>query len=132
SLRRFLHLAGACLLVPSSIACAQSLDARHPAPLQPGANTGTVDNFVGNNYFAFTGGPGAVTVLVTYNSMGLLGNAQRSSLTVELTDDKRSWVERRTISSLKETSSTKMVGNLKVPTRLILSILPPSGGLVRA
>ncbi|MGD0736080.1 MAG: hypothetical protein ABR976_13080 [Terracidiphilus sp.] len=110
---------------------AQSLDSHHPAPLQPGENNGTVDNFVGNNYFYLTGGPGAVTIVVTYKSMGLLGNAQRSSLNIELSDEKRTWVEKRTISSLASSNSTKMVGNLKVPTRMILSVLPPSGGLVR-
>jgi hypothetical protein len=114
-----------------SAAAGQSLDARNPAPLQPGGNSGTVDNFVGSNYFYLTGGPGAVTITVSYSSMSLLGNAQRSALNIELTDDKRSWTERRTISSLKQSSSTTMTGNLKVPTRLILSIIPPSGGLVR-
>ena len=113
-------------------AWAQSLDPHHPAPLQPGDNTGTVDNFVGANYFYLTSGPGPATIIVSFKSMGLLGNAQRSSLNVELTDDKHSWVEKRTISSLAQSSTTKMVGNLKVPTRLILSVIPPSGGLVRA
>jgi hypothetical protein len=114
-----------------STAVGQSLDARTPAPLQPGSNSGTVDNFVGSNYFYLTGGPGSVVITVSYNSMSLLGNAQRSALNIELTDDKRSWTERRTISSMKQSSSTTMTGNLKVPTRLILSIIPPSGGLVR-
>jgi hypothetical protein len=119
-----------CIL-PTTAARAQSLDSHHPAPLQPGDNNGTVDNFVGSNYFYLTGGPGSVTITVSYKSMGLLGNAQRSSLNVELTDDKHSWSEKRTISSVQQSNSTKMVGNLKVPTRLILSIMPPSGGLVR-
>jgi hypothetical protein len=132
AISRILQLALAALcILPSSGAHAQSLDAHHPAPLQPGDNNGTVDNFVGANYFYLTGGPGAVNIVVGYKSMGLLGNAQRSSLNVELTDDKHSWVEKRTISSLQQSSSTKMVGNLKVPTRLILSVIPPSGGLVR-
>jgi hypothetical protein len=129
----FLSVALSSFVVLSgSAAHAQSLDSRHPAPLQPGDNTGTVDNFVGSNYFAFTGGPGTVTVTVSYSSMSPLGNAQHSSLTVELSDDKKSWTERRVISSLKESSSTKMVGDLKVPTRLILAIIPPQGGLVRS
>jgi len=130
--RSSLPLALCAFLLAASAAHTQSLDSRHPAPLQPGPNSGTVDNFVGNNYFAFSGGPGQVTVVVSYNSMSLLGNAQRSTLTVQLSDEKRSWVETRTISSLKQSSSTTMVGNLKVPTRMILSVLPPSGGLVRA
>jgi hypothetical protein len=131
-LRRFVPVFLAAFFVFTTIATAQSLDPRNPAPLQQGENSGTVDNFVGSNYFYLTGGPGSVTVSVSYSSMSLLGNAQRSSLNIELSDDKRSWVERRTISSMKQSSSTTMVGNLKVPTKLILSIIPPSGGLVRA
>jgi hypothetical protein len=122
----------ALLVLAASIATAQSLDPSNPVPLQPGDNTGTVDNFVGSNYFYLTGGPGAVTIVVSYNSMSLLGNAQRSSLNIELSDQKRTWVERRTITSMKQSSSTTMVGNLKVPTKLILSVIPPNGGLVRA
>jgi hypothetical protein len=64
--------------------------------------------------------------------MSLLGNAQRSALNIELSDDKKSWTERRTISSTKESSSATLSGNLKVPTKLILSVIPPKGGLVRA
>lgn len=130
--RGFLPLALCAFLLAASAAHPQSLDSRHPAPLQPGPNSGTVDNFVGNNYFAFSGGPGQVTVVVSYNSMSLLGNAQRSTLTIQLSDEKRSWVETRTISSLKQSNSTTMVGNLKVPTRMVLYVFPPNGGLVRA
>jgi len=125
-------LAFSCgLSLLSHSALTQSLDPRNPAPLQPGENSGTVDNFVGNNYFYFTAGPGQSTITVSYSSMSLLGNAQRSALNIELSDDKKSWTERRTISSMKQSSSTTMIGNLKVPTRLVLSVLPPSGGLVR-
>jgi len=129
--RQVLPLAISALCVLPGVS-AQSLDPHHPAPLQPGDNTGTVDNFVGSNYFYFTSGPGPATIIVSFKSMGLLGNAQRSALNVELSDDKHSWVEKRTISSVAQSSSTKMVGNLKVPTKLILSVIPPSGGLVRA
>jgi hypothetical protein len=123
----------AALLIVTAMhtASAQSLDPRSPAPLQAGENAGTVDNFVGSNYFYFTGGPGAVNIVVSYNSMSLLGNAQRSALNIELSDDKKSWTEKRTITSMKQSSSTTLTGNLKVPTRLILSVIPPSGGLVR-
>jgi hypothetical protein len=110
---------------------AQSLDPRQPAPLQPGANDGTVDNFVGANYFYLNGGPGKVVITVTYRSMSLLGNAQKASLNIELSDDKRTWTEKRTITSSGPSSSTILTGNLKAPTKLILSIIPPSGGLVR-
>jgi hypothetical protein len=125
-----LFLALSSLLV-LPVALGQSLDPRSPAPMQPGNNSGTVDNFVGSNYFYLTGGPGAVTIVVSYNSMSLLGNAQRSALNIELSDDKKTWTERRRITSERQSSSTTLTGNLKVPTRLILSVIPPSGGLVR-
>ena len=100
--------------------------------MQPGPNSGTVDNFVGNNYFYLSCGPSAVTVVVTYNSMSLLGNAQRSAPTIQLSDEKRSRVETRTISSLKQSNSATMVGNLKTPTKMSLAVFPPTGGLVRS
>ena len=131
TLTRFIFALSLSTLFILPASRAQSLDPRNPAPLQPGSNSGTVDNFVGSNYFSLTGGPGAVVITVSYNSMSLLGNAQRSALNIELSDDKKSWTERRTITSMKESSSTTMTGNLKVPTRVILSIIPPSGGLVR-
>jgi hypothetical protein len=110
---------------------AQSLDPRQPAPLQSGLNIGTVDNFVGANYFYLTGGPGKVVITVKYRSMSLLGNAQKASLNIELSDDKHTWTEKRTITSSGPSSSTVLTGNLKAPTKLILSVIPPSGGLVR-
>lgn len=122
----------ALLVLPATAVLAQSLDIHNPAPLQAGDNTGTVDNFVGSNYFYLTGGPGAVTIKVNYSSMSLLGNIQRSSLNIELSDDKRTWTERRTITSAKDSSSTTLTGNLKVATKLVLSIIPPEGGLVRS
>lgn len=132
SIQRVLPLAiGVLCAMSGSVTYPQSLDSRHPAPLQPGENKGTVDNFVGSNYFYLTGGPGSTTITVTHKSMGLLGAAQQSSLTVELTDEKRSWVTRKVISTPQQSSSTKMVGNLKQPTKMIFSIIPPSGGLVR-
>ena|ERR1035438_320125 len=92
--RRFHHLALTSLLaLPASAAHPQSLDVRHPAPPQPGPNSGIVDNFVGNIYFYLSGGPGPVNIVATYNSMSLLGNAQRSTLTIQHSDEKRSWVE---------------------------------------
>jgi hypothetical protein len=100
--------------------------------MKEGPNAGTVDNFGGANYFYLWAGPGEVTVLATYKSMGMLGNAQLSNLTVELYDEKKTWVSRATISSLKESSQRRMAGTLKKETKLILAVIPPSGGLVRS
>jgi hypothetical protein len=121
-------LAGIALSVTSP---GQSLDPQKPAPLQAGANTGTVDNFGGANYFYFWSGPGETTITATYRSMSLLGNAMKSDLTVELYDEKKTWVSRATISSLKDSSQRQIIGTLKKETKLIVAVIPPSGGLVR-
>jgi hypothetical protein len=121
-------LVGAASCVSSA---AQSLDRQNPAPLKAGANAGTVDNFGGANYFYFWGGPGALKVTATYKSMSLLGNAMKSNLTVELYAEQK-MLARITISSLKESSQGGMPGTLKKETKLLVAVIPPSGGLVRS
>ena len=118
-------------IVMSVSSCGQSLDPHNPAPMQAGPNAGTVDNFGGPNYFYFWAGPGESTITATYKSMSLLGNAMKSDLTVELYDENKTWVTRATISSVKESSERRLSGSLKKETKLILAVIPPSGGLVR-
>jgi hypothetical protein len=122
----------AALLILGDGAAAQSLDPQKPAPMKEGPNAGTVDNFGGPNYFYFWAGPGESTILATYKSMGMYGNAQRSDLTIELYDENKTWVSRATISSLKESSQRRLTGTLKKETRVILAVIPPSGGLLRS
>ena len=110
--------------------CAQSLDPQKPAPMKAGPNVGTVDNFGGANYFYFWSGPGETTVTATYRSMGLLGAAMQSELTIELYDENKTWVTRTKIASLKDTSQRQLHGTLKKETKLILAVIPPTGGLV--
>ena len=116
----------------SVLSFGQSLDPQKPAPMQAGPNAGTVDNFGGANYFYFWAGPGESTITATYKSMSLLGNAMKSDLTVELYDENKTLLARATISSLKESSQRQLHGTLKKETKLILAVIPPSGGLVRS
>lgn len=131
--RRLVCLGAAllALVVLSVSSSAQSLDPQKPAPMKAGPNAGTVDNFGGPNYFYFWSGPGESTITATYKSMGLFGNAMKSDLTVELYDENKTWVARATISSLKESSQRQLHGSLKKETKLILAVIPPSGGLLR-
>jgi hypothetical protein len=123
-------LFGSALMLAGT-ALAQSLDPHKPAPLQPGPNTGTVDNFGGVNYFYFWSGPGESTVTATYKNVNTWVGPKATDLTVELYDEHRTWVSRATISSLKESSQRHLVGTLKKETKLILAVIPPSGGLLR-
>jgi hypothetical protein len=122
----------AVLLMLNAEVSAQSLDPHKPAPLKEGPNAGTVDNFGGPNYFYFWAGPGESTILATYKSMGMYGNAQQSNLTIELYDEKKTWVSRATITSLKESNQRRLTGTLKRETKVILAVIPPSGGLLRS
>ena len=97
--------------------------------MKSGPNSGTVDNFTGGS-FLLSGWPRR-NERVTYKSMGVLGAAMKSSLTVELYDEGKTWITRHTISSIKEASNANIIGNLKRQTKVILAVLPPSGGLVR-
>jgi hypothetical protein len=131
---RSLVCLGAALLaivVLSVSSSAQSLDPQSPTPMKAGPNTGTVDNSSGANYFYFWSGPGEATITAAYKSMGF-GNGIKSDLTVELYDENKTWVTRATISPLKESSQRQLHGTLKKETKLILAVIPPSGGLLRA
>jgi hypothetical protein len=119
------------LVVLSVSSSGQTLDPQKPAPMKAGPNAGTVDNFGGANYFYFWSGPGEATITATYKSMGLFGSAMKSDLMVELYDENKTWVTRATISSLKESSQRQLHGTLKKETKLILAVIPPSGGLLR-
>jgi hypothetical protein len=110
---------------------AQSLDPDKPAPMKAGPNRGTVDNFVGGNYFYFWAGPGEVKVRVSFKSMTLFGSGMRTNLTVELSDEKKSWNVRRVLTSLNEPGETTFPGNLKEKTKVIVAVIPPSGALIR-
>jgi hypothetical protein len=111
---------------------AQSLDPDKPAAMTAGPNRGTVDNFVGANYFYFWAGPGDVKVRAWFKSMTLFGSGMRTSLTVELSDEKKSWSVRKVLTSLNEPGEATFTSNsLKVKTKTIVAVIPPSGALVR-
>ena len=120
------------ILLATSIASAQSLKPGSPAPLQAGVNSGTVDNFIGTQYWYFVAHPGKVVVNVSFKAMSLLGNAQRTPLTVTMYNSAQTWHSTKVLSSLDAAATTSFVGNLKDTEKIILSVAPPSGGLVRA
>jgi len=115
----------------ASSSAAQSLDPDKPAPMKAGPNRGMVDNFVGANYFYFWAGPGDCKIRASYKSMTLFGAGMKSSLTVELSDEKKSQTVRRVITSLNEAGDATIPASLKARTKLIIALVPPSGALVR-
>ena len=128
---RNLCLAASFSLLLAVSSAAQSLDPGKPAPLQAGPNRSTVDNFVGPNYFYFWAGPGVVKVRASFKSMTLFGNGMRTNLTVELSDEKKSWQSGR--CSIHSTNQPKppSLQTVKEKTKTIVAIIPPTGALVR-
>ena len=116
----------------ATFASAQSLKPEDPAPLQAGINKGTVDNFVGTQYWYFLGGPGAVTVAVRFKSMGVLGNPMRTPVTFTLYDEKKTWKASKVLTSEKTSSEATFPGKLDKKMKVLLSVAPPTGGLVRS
>ncbi len=112
-------------------ALAQSLKPETPSPLQAGINKGTVDNFVGTHYWYFLAEPGKTHVHVQFTPMSLLGNPHLSNLTVTLSDAAHTWHSDKVLSSDSKTVDYTFDGDIKAPTKILVSVAPPSGGLVR-
>lgn len=133
------NLAGLFTLIsvglPLCSASAQSLDVKKPAPMQPGDNAGTVDNFTGDNFFYFYAGPGPLTVKAAFRSTGVLGITMRSSVTVfvdGISNGHATWDQRVVLSSQQNTVQQPLIITLKKATKVIISIVPPAGGLIRS
>jgi hypothetical protein len=110
---------------------AQSADPNNPAPLKPGVNSGTADSAIGPLFYTFIAEPGESKVIVNFSSMGLLGNSTRSTIGIDLYDDKRSWKTHVELTSQGPAVERIITGNLKKRTNVILRIQPPPNGLLR-
>jgi len=129
-MKLLLAMAFATVLSVTS-ARAQSLKPEAPAPIQPGVNKGTIDNFIGTHYWYFTGGPGQTRVHAQFKSGGLMGNPYKVDVTFSLFDEARSWRTNKVLSSEGKVVDYTFLGDLKKPTKVLVSVAPPSGGLVR-
>jgi len=110
---------------------AQSLKPEAPTPLQPGINEGLVDNFVGTQYWYLTANPGHTHLHAQFKPLGLLGNPYQTQITVTLSDEPDTWHTSKVLSSDSKITDCSFDGDLKKTTRLLISVAPPSGGLVR-
>jgi hypothetical protein len=128
---RLLLVCCVVIIISATAAGAQSLKPGAPAPLQPGINKSTVDNFVGTQYWYFTGGPGEMRVHVKFTSMGLLGNAAKNTVTVTLYDAANTWHTPKVLTSDGKPVDYTFTGDVKKPTKILVSVAPPAGGLVR-
>jgi hypothetical protein len=134
-------LSAAFLVSPLNVP-AQSLRPDDPAPLKPGINKGTAENTNGGTqYWYFLGQPGENRIVARFRSTGS-GNVLFPSITITVYDEKRTWRTSRTLTAEKNSSvfgdaqahsaaETQMAGNLDKAQKIIISVAPPSGGLLR-
>jgi hypothetical protein len=129
-LNRLVTLLSICCMA-LSCATAQSLKPEAPAPLQSGANRGVADSMVGPQYWSFLSGPGEVQVIARFKST--MGPMVREPLTITLYDEKRTWhVSKVVISENGALGETTFTGKLDQKRKTIISVAPPSGGLLRS
>jgi hypothetical protein len=77
------------------------------------------------------GEPGDIHLHVQYSSMGLLGNPYRSTITITLSDEAKTWATPKSLTAESKPVDCTFDGQLKKPTKVLVSVAPPPGGLVR-
>lgn len=115
-------------------ASAQSLKSEDPYPLQAGINKGTADSLVGTQYWYFYATPGNSQVKVRFaNATALYGaSIKNTTLTITLTDSKRSWRNTKVITPQRNQSeATFTADKVKTKMKIIISVAPPNQNLIR-
>ena len=113
-------------------AAAQSLDPKHPAPLLPGENTGTVDSMVGPQFWSFDSLKGSGVITVRFGSMGLFGNATSATIQVVMHDIAGKTFGSETITSNGKPVEVKWPGTFAKGGIVVLEVRPPGNTLVRS
>lgn len=116
--------------VAAPAARAQSLDARRPAPLEPGLNSSMVDSTVGTQYWYFYANPGKIHLLAHW-VRGQFDVGQPAPLDIAVVDENRSPIARRQIAPEKELSEARIECSIRLRAKLIVSVAAPRGGLIR-
>lgn len=110
---------------------AQSLKADAPTPLKPGINRGLVDALIGPHYWTYMAQPGTSKVHVTFSAMGIYGTAPKTSVTFTMSDPANTWHTSKVLTSQGPPVDTSFDGELKTPTKVVISVVPPTNALLR-
>jgi hypothetical protein len=128
---RLLQRSVLAMFLSITAAGAQSLDPKKPDALQSGINKSVVDNSVGPQYWYLTGGPGSVRIHAQFAARGVYNNGP-ATITLKLTDSAKTWSTAKSITASQKPMECDLTGQLKQPTKLLLSIAPPPAGLLKA
>lgn len=120
-------------LLAVGAASAQSLKPESPYPLQAGINGGTSDSLVGTHYWYYYVTPGTNVLKVRFkNPTTLYGATLNTTLTITVTDDKRTWKVVKQVTGARNQSEAVFTSN-KVDKRIkiIVAVAPPNQNLLR-
>jgi hypothetical protein len=122
----------ALFLITGTIS-AQSLKPENPYPLQEGINQGTSDSLVGTHYWYFYATPGSNQLTVRFKTPTTLYGAQmNTSLTITLTDEKKTWRTTKIVTSKPNAlEATFAAEKVKKKMKIIVSVAPPNQNLIR-
>jgi len=114
-------------------ASAQSLKPESPYPLKAGINQGTSDSLVGTHYWYYYVLPGTNRLTVRMkNPTTLYGATINNTLTITVTDDKKTWKVVKYVSGNRNQSEAVFNSNkLDKKVKIVIAIAPPNQNLLR-
>jgi hypothetical protein len=111
---------------------AQSLDPKHPAPLESGVNTANIDAFMTPHYWTFVARKGNVKINVTFRAQSILGAQLRTQVAFNIynaaTPDKKFT---KVLESMGREVSEVIEGPSEEAHQMVIEVVPPKA-LVRA
>lgn len=121
------------LFLAAGIVSAQSLKPESPYPLQEGINKGTSDSLIGTHYWYFYAAPGNSKLTIRFKTpTALYGTQMNTTLTVTLSDEKKTWKSTKTVTSNKNSAeATFSAEKVKQKMKILVSVAPPNQNLVR-
>ena len=123
-----LSIAAGCTLFLSTPSNSQSLDVKHPAPLQSGPNKGVIDSFGGEQFWSFTAQPGPFKLTFARSDAKEGFNVGAKVGVGAIINPK---VQGSSISFVENPSGTIFTGHAAGPTHVIVMVEPANSKLVR-
>lgn len=131
-MKRFAFLTAAIMIAAISIS-AQSLRSDQPFPMSDGINRGTSDSLVGTHYWYFYATPGSNVLTIRLKTpTTLYGANMNTTLTVTVTDAKRTWKATKLLTARPNGSEITFSADKIVKQQtIIVAISPPNQNLLR-
>lgn len=128
---RLTRLAALAVMSASPL-CAQSLDPKNPAPLEPGVNAANIDAFMTPHYWTFIARKGNVKINVTFRAQSIIGAQLRTQIAFNIynaaTPDKKFT---KVLESMGREVTEVIEGPSEDDHLMVIEVVPPKA-IVRA